>query len=204
MADEAPLADTGAGLVPQGEAGSSSTHATRLLRHDAFGARVSRQTGVSFRSNRSCTSNNTHSSGSGSTCSSPAAEHDVPPRVRPEDFLVLSGECLLIVEGGAPPARLDPSTAAEHDALVRGRGRAMRAAHGRRPRDEGTILYPRTRRRSGGGRGRARDALAAGGIRAVSALAPRAARALGPSAHFARRRYRGQQREACPSDPLTR
>jgi uncharacterized cupin superfamily protein len=116
-----------------------------------------------------------------------------------EDFLILQGECLLIVEGEerllrewdlfhcAPNTRHSIVGAADPPCVI-----LMLGARS----DEGTILYPRDEAalaRAAGGR--VRDTVTAGRVCAVPALAPRATRTLGRVALGVKRQGRRATRD---------
>ena len=98
-----------------------------------------------------------------------------------EDFLILSGECLLLIEGEEAPASvgLRPLSARDRAHPGRRRGRAMRLRRGRRPQRRARAAISGHPFRAGAWRGGGRgDDLAGGGLRAAPA----------PSAALPRRR----------------
>jgi hypothetical protein len=101
MSDEAPLVDTGAGVVPQGE-GWFIVNApdAAWLRHDAFGARCTFEADGRMVQERPPLHLQQHAQlGVRLHVFEPGKPSTMYHRESDqEDFLVLSGKCLLIVE----------------------------------------------------------------------------------------------------------
>ena len=149
MTEEGPLVDTGAGLVPQGEGWFVlNVGEAAWLRHDVFGARCTFEADGRIVHERPELHVRQHPQlgirlhvlepGKPSTMYHRESEQ--------EDFLVLQGECLLIVEGEERPLRAwdffhcPPGTT--HAFVGAGVVPCVILMVGAR-RDEGTILYPR-------------------------------------------------------------
>jgi uncharacterized cupin superfamily protein len=147
--EEARLVDTGAGLAPQGDGWFVANVADMAwMRHDEFGARCAFEVDGRLATERPELEVQQHPQlgfrlhvlgpGKPSTMYHRESEQ--------EDFLVLSGECLLIVEGEERPLRAwdfvhcPPNTT--HAFVGAGDGPCVMLMVGARSPD-GTILYPR-------------------------------------------------------------
>jgi uncharacterized cupin superfamily protein len=149
MTEEGPLVDTGAGLVPQGEGWFVlNVGEAAWLRHDVFGARCTFEADGRIVNERPELHVRQHPQlgirlhvlepGKPSTMYHRESEQ--------EGFLVLQGECLLIVDGKERPLRAwdffhcPPGTT--HAFVGAGDRPCVMLMVGARS-DEGTILYPR-------------------------------------------------------------
>jgi uncharacterized cupin superfamily protein len=149
VTEQGPLVDTGAGLVPQGEGWFVlNARDAAWLRHEVFGARctfeadgrlVQERPGLQVQQYRQL--------GIRLHVLEPGKPSTLYHRESgQEDFLVLSGECLLIVDGEERPLRAwdffhcAPGTA--HAFVGAGDGPCVVLMVGARG-PEGTILYPR-------------------------------------------------------------
>jgi uncharacterized cupin superfamily protein len=149
MTEEGPLVDTGAGLVPQGEGWFVlNVGEAAWLRHDVFGARCTFEADGRVVQERPELQVRQHPQvgirlhvlepGKPSTMYHRESEQ--------EGFLVLQGECLLIVDGEERPLRAwdffhcPPGTT--HAFVGAGDAPCVMLMVGARS-DEGTILYPR-------------------------------------------------------------
>jgi uncharacterized cupin superfamily protein len=149
LADEAPLAETGAGLVPQGEGWFVvNARDAAWLCNDAFGARCTFEADGRVVQERPQLHVQQHPQlGIRLHVLEPGKPSTMYHREsNQEDFLVLSGECLLIVEGEERLLRAwdlfhcAPNTT--HSFVGAGQGPCVLLMVGGRS-DEGTILYPR-------------------------------------------------------------
>ncbi len=149
MSDEAPLVDTGAGLVPQGEGWFIvNTRDVAWLRHEAFGARCGFEADGRMVQERPQLHLQQHAQlGIQLHVLEPGKPSTMYHREsNQEDFLVVSGECLLIVEGEERPLRAwdffhcAPGTS--HSFVGAGDRPCVMLMVGSRS-DERTILYPR-------------------------------------------------------------
>jgi quercetin dioxygenase-like cupin family protein len=147
--DEARLVDTGAGLAPQTDGWFVVNAADATwMRHDKFGARCNFEVDGRLATERPELHMQQHPQlGFRLHVLDPGKPSTVYHRESgQEDFLVLSGECLLIVEGEERPLRAwdlvhcPPDTT--HAFVGAGDGPCVMLMVGARDR-EGTILYPR-------------------------------------------------------------
>jgi len=135
--DEAPLVDGGAGLVPQGDGWFVVNAADAgWMAHDTFGARCNFEADGRLVNGRPELHVQQHLQlGIRLQVLEPGKPGAMYHREsNQEDFLVLSGECLLIVEGEERHLSCVGSRAlsSRHDACLRGRGRRpVRDPHGR-------------------------------------------------------------------------
>jgi uncharacterized cupin superfamily protein len=149
MSDEARLADTGDGLAPQGDGWFVVNVADAAwMRNDAFGARCTFEVDGRLATERPDLEVQQHPQlgfrlhvlepGKPSTMYHRESEQ--------EDFLVLSGQCLLIVEGEERPLRawdfFHCAANTTHSFVGRGDAPCVVLMVGART-EEGTILYPR-------------------------------------------------------------
>ena len=149
MPDEARLVDAGAGLMPQDDGWFVVNVADAgWMRHDTFGARCNFEADGRLAAERPDLHVQEHPQlGIRLHVLEPGQPSTVYHRESDqEDFLVLSGECLLIVEGQERPLRAwdlvhcAPNTT--HAFVGAGEGPCVIFMVGART-DEGTILYPR-------------------------------------------------------------
>jgi quercetin dioxygenase-like cupin family protein len=147
--DEARLVDTGAGIAPQTDGWFVVNAAdTTWMRHDKFGARCNFEVDGRLATERPELHVQQHPQlGFRLHVLDPGKPSTLYHRESDqEDFLVLSGECLLIVEGEERPLRAwdffhcPPDTT--HAFVGAGDGPCVMLMVGARTR-EGTILYPR-------------------------------------------------------------
>jgi uncharacterized cupin superfamily protein len=148
LADEAPLVDTRAGVVPQGEGWFVvNARAAAWLRHDAFGARCTFEAdGRIAQESSGLQTQYLEKLGVRLHVLEPGKPSTLYHRESSQEgFLVLSGECLLLVEGEERPLRAwdffhcPPGTS--HSFVGAGGGPCVMLTVG--ARTEGTILYPR-------------------------------------------------------------
>jgi uncharacterized cupin superfamily protein len=149
MTEEGPLVGTGAGLVPQGEGWFVvNVGEAAWLRHDVFGARCTFEADGRIVNERPELHVRQHPQlGIRLHVLEPGKPSTMYHRESAqEDFLVLRGECLLIVEGEERRLRAwdffhcAPGTG--HAFVGAGDGPCVILMVGARS-DEGTILYPR-------------------------------------------------------------
>jgi uncharacterized cupin superfamily protein len=149
MPDEAQLAETGAGLAPQGDGWFVVNAADAAwMRNDAFGARCTFEVDGRLAIERpELRVQHLPQLGFRLHVLEPGKPSTMYHREsQQEDFLVLRGECLLIVEGEERPLRAwdffhcPPNTT--HAFVGRGNGPCVVLGVGARS-EEGTILYPR-------------------------------------------------------------
>ena len=149
MPDEARLVDTGAGLAPQGEGWFVVNVAEATwMRHDRFGARCNFEVDGRLAHERPDLEVQQHPQlGIRVHVLEPGKPSTMYHRESDqEDFLVLSGECLAIIEGEERPLRAwdfvhcVPNTM--HSFVGAGAGPCVMLMVGARS-EEGTILYPR-------------------------------------------------------------
>jgi quercetin dioxygenase-like cupin family protein len=149
MMDEAPLVDTGAGVVPQGEGWFTvNVRDAAWLQNDAFGARCTFEADGRVVQEQPRLHVQQHPQlGIRLHILEPGKPSTMYHRESgQEDFLILSGECLLIVEGEERRLRAwdffhcAPGTA--HSFVGAGDGPCVMLMVGAR-RDDGTIFYPR-------------------------------------------------------------
>jgi uncharacterized cupin superfamily protein len=147
--DEAGLVDTGAGLAPQGEGWFVVNAADATwMRHDNFGARCNFEVDGRLAQERPDLEMQQHPQiGFRLHVLEPGKPSTMYHRESDqEDFLVLSGECLLIIEGEERPLRAwdfvhcAPNTT--HSFVGAADGPCVILMVGARTK-EGTILYPR-------------------------------------------------------------
>jgi uncharacterized cupin superfamily protein len=147
--DEARLVDTGAGLAPQGEGWFVVNVAeTTWMRHDRFGARCNFEVDGRLAHERPDLEVQQHPQlGIRVHVLEPGKPSTMYHRESDqEDFLVLSGECLAIIEGEERTLRAwdfvhcAPNTT--HSFVGAGDGVCVMLMVGARS-EEGTILYPR-------------------------------------------------------------
>lgn len=149
MPEEARLVDVGAGLVPQGD-GWFVVNAADVawMRNDVFGARCNFEADGRLVNERPDLEVQQHPQvGIRLHVLQPGKPSTMYHRESDqEDFLVLSGECLLIIEGEERPLRAwdfvhcAPNTT--HSFVGTGDGPCVILMVGART-DDGTILYPR-------------------------------------------------------------
>ena len=149
MAEEAPLVDTGAGVVPQGKGWFTvNVRDAAWLRNDAFGARCTFEADGRLVQERPGLHVQQHPQlGIRLHILEPGKPSTMYHRESgQEDFLILSGECLLIVEGQERPLRAwdffhcAPNTT--HSFVGAGDEPCVMLMVGARP-EVATILYPR-------------------------------------------------------------
>jgi uncharacterized cupin superfamily protein len=149
MAEEAPLVDTGAGVVPQAESWFTvNVRDAAWLRNDAFGARCTFEADGRLVQERPRLHVQQHPQlGIRLHILEPGKPSTMYHRESgQEDFLILSGECLLIVEGQERPLRAwdffhcAPNTT--HSFVGAGDEPCVMLMVGARPEDA-TIFYPR-------------------------------------------------------------
>jgi uncharacterized cupin superfamily protein len=149
MADEAPLADTGGGLVPQGEGWFVlSARDAAWMKHDVFGARCGFEADGRIVKERPELEVQQHAQlGVKLQVLLPGKPSTMYHRESDQEgFLVLSGECLLIVEGQERQLRAwdffhcAPGTT--HSFVGTGEDPCVILMAGART-EHGTIFYPR-------------------------------------------------------------
>ena len=149
MPDEARLVDTGAGLAPQGDGWFVvNVRDTAWMRNDHFGARCNFEVDGRLAKERSDLAVQQHPQlGIRLHVLEPGKPSTMYHRESDqEDFLVLSGACLLIIEGEERPLRawdfVHCAPGTTHSFVGAGEGPCVMLMVGARSR-EGTILYPR-------------------------------------------------------------
>jgi uncharacterized cupin superfamily protein len=148
LADQAPLVDTGAGVVPQDEGWFVvNARDAAWLRHDDFGARCTFEAdGRVVQESPGLHVQHHAQLGVRLHVLEPGKPSTLYHREsNQEGFLVLSGECLLLVEGEERPLRawdyFHCPAGTSHSFVGAGDGPCVMLTVG--ARSEGTILYPR-------------------------------------------------------------